>query len=109
MSISNPGMRRYQIQLPRTFNDGQPVPAELIAQILREIEDQFGAVSARIDPIQGWWRHEGKTYADESILVYVDVPDTPRSYQFFLDLKEKAKIRFQQIDIWLTSFPIDVL
>ena len=38
-------LRRYEILLPRKFNDGQPVPDRLISQTLREVEERFGAVS----------------------------------------------------------------
>ena len=40
MSVS----RRYEILLPLRFNDGQPVPDELIGDTLSEIEGRFGAV-----------------------------------------------------------------
>lgn len=29
--------------------------------------------------------------------------------QFFTEFKEVLKSRFKQIDIWLTTFPVDVL
>lgn len=38
--------RRYEILLPRQFNDGQPVPDELIADTVLDLRKQFGAVSA---------------------------------------------------------------
>lgn len=37
--------RRFEILLPRRFNDGQPVPDQLIADALLELEERFGAVS----------------------------------------------------------------
>ena len=41
--------------------------------------------------------------------VFVDVPDAPESLEFFREFKEKLKGRFQQIDIWMTTYPIDVI
>jgi hypothetical protein len=41
--------------------------------------------------------------------VFADVEDTAENRRFFLELKERLKSRFQQIAIWLTSHPIDVL
>ena len=32
--------RRLEILLPRRFNDGQPVPDELIADVLLELEER---------------------------------------------------------------------
>ena len=38
--------RRLEILLPLRFNDGSPVPDELVADTLLELRQQFGAVSA---------------------------------------------------------------
>jgi hypothetical protein len=38
-------LRRYEILLPSQFNDGRPVPPDLIADTLQELEQAFGAVS----------------------------------------------------------------
>ncbi len=106
MSVS---FRRFELLLPRRFNDGQPVPEELIADTLLELEEQFGAVSSESQTIQGLWRHEDQLFRDELIRVFVDTPDVPESRQFFLEFKERLKARFQQIDIWMTTYPIEIL
>jgi hypothetical protein len=43
------------------------------------------------------------------VRVFVDVPDISESRQFFVDFKQRLKARFQQIDIWMTTYPIEVL
>lgn len=85
------------------------MPAELFADTLLEIEGAFGAVSSQTQAIQGRWRHQGQLFRDESIRVYVDVADTSENRQFFVDFKETLKERFQQIDIWMTTYPIEVI
>jgi hypothetical protein len=50
--------RRFEILLPRRFNDGQSIPDELIADTLIELEERFGAVSSETQTIYGLWRHE---------------------------------------------------
>jgi hypothetical protein len=40
------------------------------------------------------------------------VVDTPRSddaRDFFVELKEKLKARFKQLDIWITAFEIETI
>jgi hypothetical protein len=37
--------RRYEVLLPLQFDDGQPVPDDLVADTLLELEQRFGAVS----------------------------------------------------------------
>jgi hypothetical protein len=102
-------LRRFEVLLPRRFNDGQAVPDELIADSLLELEVRFGAVSSETQSIRGFWRYGGESFRDELIRVFVDAPDVPESRQYFLEFKERLKARFQQIDIWMTTYPIEVL
>lgn len=101
--------RRFEILLPLRFNDGQPVPDELIGTAILELREQFGAVSCETQTIRGVWEHEGHIYRDNLVRVFVDTPDTPASREFFAQFKERAKSRFKQLDIWLTTYPIEVL
>jgi hypothetical protein len=101
--------RRFEILLPLRFNDGKPVPNEVIAQTLFELEQRFGAVSSETQTIQGIWQHQGQSYRDDLTRVFVDVPDSPDVFEFFRQFKETPKQRFQQIDIWMTTYPIAVI
>ena len=101
--------RRYEILLPRRFNDGVHVPPSLLRQTFRELEARFGAVSAERQTILGAWRQGGKSYRDELVRMFVDAPATPEHDQFFLEFKETLKGRFQQLEIWVTSHDIRVL
>jgi hypothetical protein len=101
--------RRFEVLLPRQFNDGQQVPADLFAQTLLELRQQFGAVSSETQIIRGLWQRDELIFRDDLVRVFVDVQDMAENRQFFLELKDRLKIRFQQIDIWMTSYPIDVL
>jgi hypothetical protein len=101
--------RRYEILLPRQFNDQQPVPDELIADTVLELRQQFGSVSSETQIIRGLWEQEGKLYRDELIRVFVDVADSAENRQYFKEFKERLKVRFRQLDIWLTTYPIEVI
>lgn len=74
-----------------------------------EIERRLGAVSSETQTIQGFWSHEGRSYRDDLARVFVDVTDTPDNMVFFRELKGQLKVRFQQIDIWMSSHPIEIL
>ena len=102
-------LRRFEILLPLRFNDGQPVSNDLIADLLSRLEQHFGAVSTETQTIQGLWHHEGQSYRDELVRVFVDAPDSPEALQFFRDFKEILKAELRQIDIWMTTYPIEVL
>jgi hypothetical protein len=102
-------LRRYEILLPLRFNNGQPVPSERVADTVMKLRQHFGAVSWESQTIQGQWQHEGVVYRDDLVRVFVDVADTAENRRFFLQFKEEVKSAFHQLDIWLTSYPIDVL
>ncbi len=101
--------RRYEILLPTLFNDGTQVPDELIGDVLLELRKQFHAISSETQLIRGIWEHEGEEYRDELVRIFADVADTDQNQQFFAEYKEKLKEKFQQIDIWVTSYPIDII
>jgi hypothetical protein len=101
--------RRYEILLPRRFNDQEPVPDELLADTLLEIRQRFGAVSSETQIIRGLWEHEGHSFRDDLVRIFVDVADSAENRQFFQELKELLKVRFRQLDIWLVTYPVEVI
>lgn len=101
--------RRYEMLLPLRFNDRRPIPDELIVDTLLELEERFGAVSCESQRTRGYWRHDSESFRDELIRVYVDVPDIPEHQEFFTYFKERLKARFRQIEIWMTTYPLEVL
>jgi hypothetical protein len=44
---------------------------------------------------------------DELVRVFCDVPDTLKIRQYFVEFKERLKARFQQLDIWMSTCPVD--
>ena len=102
-------LRRFEILLPLRFNDGSAIPDDLVADTLIELESRFGAVSCETQTIRGLWHYEGRPFRDDLIRVFVDVPDTVESRDFFVEFKEVLKARFQQLDIWLTTYRIEAL
>ena len=102
-------MRRYEILLPLRFNDGTPVPDELVGEVIVSIRNQFGAASLETGTIRGVWQHEGEVYRDDLVRLFADVADTSENRAWFVDLKERLKRDFQQLDIWIVTHAIDVL
>ena len=101
--------RRFEILLPLRFNDGRPVPDELIAETLLELRVQFGAVLCETQTIRGSWLFDAEVFRDDLIRVYVDTDDVQESREFFVQYKDKLKARFEQLDIWMTTYPIEIL
>jgi hypothetical protein len=53
--------------------------------------------------------HEGVRYEDTSVRLTVDVDDTPENRQFFLQFKATLLERFEQVEIYIVSYSIDIL
>jgi hypothetical protein len=101
--------RRYEILLPLAYNDGRPMSGEAFEQTREELIARFGGLSLLPEPVRGYWVHEGTRYEDQSVRVVIDVDDTPENRQFFLDFKPTLLQRFEQIEIHLISYVIEVL
>ena len=101
--------RRFEILLPLRFNDGQPVPDELVGETLLELRQRFGAVSAETQVIRGHWQYEGEVYRDDLVRVFVDVANSEEIRDFFTTFKEQLKARFKQLDIWMITYLVEVI
>jgi len=102
-------LRRYELFLPLRFNDGQPVPEALAAEVFLELRERFGGASCESQVIRGIWGHGERLFRDDLTRMFVDVPDTSEHEQFFVELKERLKLRFKQIEIWITTYPIEAV
>ena len=100
---------RFEILLPLAFNDGRAVPREFLAEAAFEIQTKFGGVSWESQAIEGIWRAGGIEYRDRLNRIFVDAEDTEENRRFFVSLKARLKQRFDQLDIWLTVHPIEIL
>jgi hypothetical protein len=103
------GLRRYEILVPLFFNDGRPVPEPLLAQTFFELREKFGAASWETQVVRGAWEYQGTIYEDNLTRFWVDVEDKPQHREFFREFKETLKARFEQLDILITSHPVDVI
>src|SRR2546422_11550248 len=100
---------RFEILLPLAFNDGRPIPREFFAEVAAEIQVRFGGVSWESQVIEGIWHAGGVEYHDQLNRMFVDTENTEENRQFFVSLKGRLKSRFEQLDIWLTVHPIEIL
>jgi hypothetical protein len=101
--------RRYEMRLPLKYNDGRPVEDEKVYQTREELISRFDAVEMLPGLAQGTWVHEGTRYDDDLRRVIVDVDDTPENRQFFLDFKGVLRERFEQVEVYIVSYPVEIL
>lgn len=94
--------------LPVRHNDGRPVSAAIVEETREELVGQFRGLSYQPSLIRGIWTHEGTRYEDELLRFVIDVDDSPEARQFFSEFKAKLLQRFEQVEIYLVSYPIEV-
>lgn len=85
------------------------MPEALIGNVLAMLRQRFGAVSFETQTIRGLWQDENDVYRDDLVRIFADVADDEKTRMWFVALKERLKREFQQIDIWITTHPIEVL
>ncbi len=100
--------RRYEVLLPRTFNDGRPIPDAWLTEAVQDIVHQYGDVSHETQMVEGHWRQSGTIYRDRLTKLVVDLPDHTENREWMRDFKARWEARFQQIALWMVSFPIEV-
>lgn len=95
--------------MPLRYNDGRPVSGELLEQTREFLVHRFKGLTFWPQSLYGIWLYKGARYEEELALVVVDVADTRANRQFFLKLKTTLRKRFEQIEIYIASYPIDIL
>jgi hypothetical protein len=102
-------MIRFEILLPLFYNDGRPVEPEKFVQTDDELVHRFGAVSTDSVTVRGLWMYRSTLYHDQLLRARVDVEDLPENWQALRELKEGWKVRFEQLDIWITAHRIEIV
>lgn len=103
--------RRYEILLPAEFNDGRLVEdacPQCLPDSLSEVFDSFGAFTFRPDLARGSWTDGGQRYDDNLFALTVDVDDTPKHRDWIAHIKSHLLQRFDQLEIYVTSYPITI-
>lgn len=101
-------MKRFEILLPLDYNDGAQVEPEKLDQTAEELSDRFGAITQDTIGITGSWKYGGSRYRDRLLRICVDTADI-EAKGFLKAYKEALKVRFNQIDIWITSQEIEII
>ena len=94
--------------LPLQFNDGAPIPDDWLTEAVLEITERFGASSFQRQANEGRWLYSGTLYRNNLAKVVVDVPDLVKNRRWMRDFKKRWKERFQQLELWLVSFRIEI-
>ena len=102
-------MVRFEFLLPLYYNDGRSIEKDKFLQTDEELVAQCGATSTDSVLVSGRWMYQSTLYEDKLIRVRVDVEDLPANWECFRAYKEVLQQRFEQEDIWITAYRIEVI
>jgi hypothetical protein len=102
-------MIRFEILLPLFYNDGRRIEPEKFLETDDDFVHLFGAVSTDAVIVRGLWMYQSALYQDQLVRYRVDVDDSPETWDSMRNLKERLKVRFEQLDIWVTANRIEII
>jgi hypothetical protein len=104
-------MKKYEIYLPVTYNDGKKIEALKLTRIYEKLIAVFGAitVSPISAPFQGTWSYGGVEFKDDIIRIEVITQETLDVTRFFKRFKQQLKRSLRQIDILITVHDIETI
>lgn len=89
--------RRFEIYLNPRKGGSRGVPSRIVSAILDEIREKTG---------RAWGQ---RLYGRANFRVYSDVKDSASIRKFFKAFVSKLGARHQQIEVWMATFPVEVL
>jgi hypothetical protein len=95
-------MRKYEIDLPLSYCDGEPIEQEKIKSVRDELRDVFGSF---VVPDRKTWKYDGVRYI-EIMKVEIVTTDDKVPKKFLKDFKERLKESLRQTDILITTHRI---
>ncbi len=102
-------LMRYEIIIPLRYNDDTAIHPGLHEQTFGELALFAGAASFETQAIRGIWFNGDHPQAENNNRVFVDAPDNQDTLDWFVAFKDKLKKRYQQLDIWMTRHPIELV
>ena len=102
-------LRRYEILLPLLYNNGTKIEKEKFLITNEELVNKFGATTTDTTRIVGRWLYQNQLFEDKLVRISIDIPVDKDDEDFFRQYKKILIERFKQIDIWITSYEINVI
>jgi hypothetical protein len=70
-----------EILLPATFNDGRPLPPDMLGRIRGDLVERFGGLTAFTrSPAEGVWVDEGAAHHDDIIVLEIMTEEVDRTW-----------------------------
>ena len=98
-------MRQYEIHLPLSYDNGEPIEREKIRHVSEELVAAFGSFSV---PYRRTWKYDGVKYV-EIMRIEILADGDRLTKKRLTDFKEHLQESLQQIDILITSHDVQTV
>lgn len=102
-------MKEFDLFVPLTFNDGEPIPASLFQSLQRRLLSRFGGLTFFPQPNRGFWKMGDVTYRDEIVVYRVISANAVASRQYLAKLKKWMLREFRQEEILIIQRSIGLI
>jgi hypothetical protein len=100
---------RYGILLPTRHPDGRWVSDAKLHQTRDELVALVGEMRSLPRVVFMGHAKAGPRFEEKLVQVALDVEDSPKNLQFFVRYKQLLCERFEQPDIYIACYPVDIL
>ena len=76
---------------------------------MKKFVARFGGLTVAAQTYLGIWVQRGKRFDEEMRRFTVDVDNTPSNRVFFTRYKRTLRKRFEQIEIYIASYLVDIV
>ncbi len=98
-------MRKYEIHLPLSYSDGQPIEQEKISRVREELVAGFGTFAV---PDRKTWKYDGVKYVEIMRIEILTAQDKiPK--KLLKDFKERLKESLHLSDILITAHSVQAI
>jgi hypothetical protein len=99
---------RFEIRLPKFYNDASEIEASKFLETAYELQERFGGWTALSETRGRWKSPENKIYEDVVVGFFVDIDKEKldETLTFLRIYKGKLKERFRQQEIYVIGYDI---
>lgn len=103
---------RFEIRIPKFYNDGSPVEEAKFHETAYELQERFGDWTALLETSGRWRSPDGnKVYQDITMGFFMDIDKEKldETLTFLQTYKEKLRERFRQHEIYIVGYDIYII
>jgi len=103
---------RYCIHVPILYNAGRTIEDTKLDFMVDTLKDRFGGYtkSPQTIPFEGYWEGpDGEIYYDKVFLMYIDAIESGGALEFLVEFKRDVAAILDQKEIYIVSWPIEIL